>query len=356
MAKRSGWTGFLKGMFFSSWKNKGVALFLALVVWAYAFGATLEPRAFTVPVKLRVADADRGSIAIRAISTSQGRRDVELNRNDTISVSMRVRGPRRLLRDLESLEGMLEIRRDQANYILSSIQVDQLPKGVDVIETDPVAIRVETEEVIERVVQINTAGQYVGEPHPRFSPTPRLEPVPPEVKLVGPASEVNRVEVRLSENIDISGMQEPTESRQARLVIQPGGGSVRLAEGEQATIEVTVILADATITRDLRVEVLFSVPAGKDLRVEAERYVWIKFRGTEMALDELEERIKTRSDQPFRLLFQIPSVSDFSPRSVLAHEFQWAESMAPAGIEIEGFGEEQTGYDVQLKRLDKEEQ
>ena len=125
---------------------------------------------------------------------------------------------------------------------------------------------------------------------------------------------------------------------------------------EPDRVEIDIQLLDNTVTRDLRVEVLFSIPARQEaLTIDADRSVVMKFRGTEEALDELEERITGKNTRPFRLIYQLPSLSEFTPRQVLPKDFTWPEGTAPLGIEIVGYGEGVLPYTVAFQKPEKDE-
>lgn len=350
MIRRGNLAETLRAVFFSNWKNKGVALFLALVVWAYAFGATQEEQSFSTDIELRVHERERGTFAVKEVRALRGAQVPSLDAGDPrFLATVRLKGPRRLLRSFTDaqLRGVVEVRNDSQEYdLVQALVIADMPQGVSIVSAEPALLRVLLEPYRAELRDIE--GNSIGIPDPSFRPKARFDFVPNKVTLVGPESALAATRV-VSEPIDLSELKEPVTERVVKIFVE-GSDQVEFKADEKQLVTVKITLDDATEFRDIRVRVQFAIPplVDRQVAIEAASDVVMRFQGTKAALDQLET-LAVDKNSPFRLLYILEreDVSDDRVFSVLPDEFRWLQGEAPPGIRIVRFGDE-ISYTVSL--------
>ncbi|MGE3163454.1 MAG: hypothetical protein AB7O52_00960 [Planctomycetota bacterium] len=346
MIKRGNFADSLREMLFGNWKNKGVALFLALVVWAYAFGATQEEQSFSTEVELRVKEA---AFAVKEVRALRGTAVTGLDVNDPrFTVAIKLKGPRKLLRTFveATIRGYVEVGSESQEYdLVQDLAINDLPQGVSIESVDPPRLKVLLEPIRMEVKEIQA--QSRGVPDPSFRSKPRFDFSPSKLTLVGPESALAGARV-VCEVLDVAGMTEPLE-RSVKVFVD-GSDRVQIKDGERQSVTVRITLEDATEIRSIRVSVQFGMPPlDRQVAIEAASEVVIRFQGTKAALDQLAA-IAAKREAAFHLLYMLEreDVSDDRVFSVLHDEFRWLQGEAPPGIRIVGFGEENPSYTVAL--------
>lgn len=344
MAKRAGNRSFLGRMLIDNWKNKGVALFLALVVWAFAFGSTQEEQSFTALIRVKKDD----SIAIEAASVVQG--DEIQPGADFVFQGMRGRGPvtqvnivlsgqRRIVQNLQSLIGVLQINEEISEYNLKDPSIYMgLPQGVLIKKVDPAVIRVDTEEVVSKPKPIEVATPAVkGQPAPRLARTPEITIVPQSLELVGPESLVARARLELRA-VDVEGLDKPVHETTGEVEIKNvDPGSVRFAEGVSSEVLVKLRFDDVTVERSFAVRVRFSHDPSQDpvlitVPSAGEKVVYkTVFKGTKRGLEQLEAKI---NGGEFYFVCPIQIEPDRPTFTKGLENFTWPDGALPKGVSL----------------------
>lgn len=361
MAKRGGVFGFLQGALFDNLKNKGMGLFLALLVWFYAFGSTQEKQAFTPELEIKITESQLGEFALERLNVLAGTSREGLSASKPrFSILLRLEGPRKILGDISDsqLQPVLEVRNENAEYdLLESLVVEGLPQGVTVIEVEPRRLRVTLEPVETRRVPIQWENRWRGTPARRFSATPKMELRPEFLEIEGPRSAFDKADVFIEiQNLD--GLGEPTVEAEVEVLVDSPDPRLRRVAGQPEKVMVRILLEDATETEDLKVDVFFAIrPEGDPVKVQADRDAVVRFRGTRADLDILKSRINDK-ENPFQLIYVVnqEELSGEKVFRILPSAFRWPSGVVPAGIEIVDFAEGSASYDAQLKRSEEKQQ
>lgn len=341
MARRQGWRGFLSGMLLDNWKNKGAALFLAIVVWGYAFGSTQEEKKVVAQVRLQ----PRVNFAVRAVRVVAGD-SVGPGSAFPGEVSLTLFGQRRVLQNLDRLFGDLPLQDSLREYRLDDTSLyERLPAGIVIRDADPRVIRVEVEpmETVTRPIQARPTGT----PDSRFARVPRrIEVDPPELQLVGPESALAEADPFVA--FDLAEVDQPSKVLSRRVTWNDGGGRVRLLDGT-GIVQVRVELEDATQEREFEVPLLFPINNRRAVEVEATDRVKVRFRGTESGLEALAQRLAERR---FYLLFPI-NLDQPGAQNVLESDLTWPRGTLPPGVDYVGYSDDQPGVTASVVEVER---
>lgn len=298
MAKRAApFTTKLRSMVIGNWKNKSVALFLALVVWAYAFSTRIEEgelefRVQIVPkdpqkwAVLRVDEPGRApfdGIVLLKVNTQQSRLQELMRRRD--------------------LTARIEVDSTAAIDLRSPVHYERESlKGVAILDADPrevvpVVEEVQTESrpIAYRILEEGGAQDAV------------IELDPKEVVVSAPKSLIG--DVRVFVELDFADVENLNETIEADLLVDPKSRLVRV-ESAPEKVRVKVHFADDSDEQQLKVPVRFALPPEARIGIEAERVVTLKFRATRAVLEELVARIDRYE---VRAIIDVPeSKLDFS--------------------------------------------
>src|SRR5574337_748833 len=122
------------------------------------------------------------------------------------SVTVRLRGPKSLISGLSpnEVEANLDLAGLKEGENLVAVTSDQVdvPRGVEVVQVSPKAVRLVLEAVAEREVRVTA--RVEGNPAPGYY-FKRASAHPDHVRLVGPKSEVSRVEHIYTSAISLEG-------------------------------------------------------------------------------------------------------------------------------------------------------
>ncbi|MEM7167030.1 MAG: hypothetical protein AAF581_16320 [Planctomycetota bacterium] len=357
MAKRAGNRSFLTSMMIDNWKNKGVALFLALVVWAFAFGSTQEEQKLTAVIRLNKGD----NVAIKSASVVHGdemgpgdKFVFRERRGSATQVKIVLSGQRRVIQNLVALIGTLEIRDEITEYRLDDPAIYRdLPQGVLIKSVDPAVIRVETELVVSEPKVIRFSDPIVsGRPGEGRAATPTsVTTDPKELELVGPQSAIDRVRLTL-QPVPVDGVEKQLYETRAVVEIEDESGTVRFANGVEPEVAVQIKFDDQTVKRSFKVQVVFSHGASETpitVAVEGEREAVFStiFRGTARGLDALESAIADGS-----FFFVCPVKFQAEPQAVSKdlEDFFWPHDSLPEGVTPLQAADDQRTFAVRTAR------
>jgi YbbR domain-containing protein len=184
-----------------------LAVLIALVLWGMAHGSSDVERGFDLPVVIH-------DLPERLVVTDLSA-DV---------VNIRVLGSRAALRDIDprQLEYTLSVGDAQpglAAYEVDLTTVDgKLPRNVRIVSRSPASLEVKFEGRSRKSVKVRP--DLEGEVAPGFVLT-GVEVNPPRVWLQGARGDVLRLSEVVTETIDVSGLDKPTE-REVKLSLGAG--------------------------------------------------------------------------------------------------------------------------------------
>jgi len=326
--------GVIHRFFVDNWRNKGTSLMFAVLIWAFAFDNTKQGEEITVPV--RIVSSDPNKVVLRT-------EHPDTKDDFQGSVTLKLRGPRNLLKRINQSEPFLEGEFRVGSTSIVQLKRDEayvgLPRGVTVEEAAPREVSVVLDDLGRRTVPITADIQ--GTPARRLRPptVEEIEIVPKDVDIVGPKSLIDHYRVR-TERWSIEGLDDPGAEKTLILDLAPRQGApgphreVRFAEGMPRAVLLRLRLKSALEDGGpYTVPVRFAIPPDTNrppLRISgADQVVEMTCRGTPAALAELAERVQ-RGD--FAIWVE---VQDFSGDrdEVDARRFRWAEGSLPPGVE-----------------------
>jgi YbbR domain-containing protein len=225
----------------ASWPLKLLSLVLAFAIWVSVTGENRVVQDFKVPLEIRLPD--------RFVLAS----------HPPTTVNVRLRGAESVMRRLEPLP--LLVRVDLAGstigeqeVILSRDHLSGVPKGVEVDFIDPDRTPIAVEERARREISLEPT--FLGQPTEGYTLyNARLSPS--RVRVEGPVSQVNQLELLRTTPIRLDGRSEPFV---ARVTVVPEGEFVRLIDS--ATVNVRVVVDMAAVERLLERVPISALGAG----------------------------------------------------------------------------------------------
>jgi YbbR domain-containing protein len=184
-----------------------LAVLIALVLWGMAHGSSSIERGFDIPVVIH-------NLPERLVVTDLSA-DV---------VNIRLLGSRAALRDIDPSQIEYAIEVGDAQPGLAVFEVDltpvegKLPRNVRIVSRSPASLEIKLEGRSRKSVKVRP--DLEGEPAPGFVLT-TVEVDPPRVWLQGARSDVLRLSEVVTETIDVSGLDKPTE-REVKLSLGAG--------------------------------------------------------------------------------------------------------------------------------------
>jgi len=207
----------LRHLIFDNALLKMVSLLIAILMW---YGVAHEP---VSEITVRVP-----------IEFSEPPKELDYTSDDIPQAQIRLRGPARVLRDLqqESVHAVINLRGatpGEHTYDLTPDQV-QVPQNVDVLQITPSRLRLTFDTPETRQVAIKP--RIVGTPPPGYG-IESMSAIPSTVTITGPSRHVDAVDNALTDVVDISGVagQSAFDSRAYLpdpLVHITGSNSVRV--------------------------------------------------------------------------------------------------------------------------------
>jgi len=200
-----------------------LAILIALVLWGMAHGSSSIERGFDIPVVIH-------DLPERLVVTDLSA-DV---------VNIRVLGSRAALRDIDPSQIEYAIAVGDAQPGLAVYEVDltpvegRLPRNVRIVSRSPASLEVKLEGRSRKSVKVRP--DLEGEPAVGFVLT-SVEVDPPRVWLQGARSDVLRLSEVVTETIDVTGLDSPTE-REVKLSL--GAGRVWKEESAPVTVKLQI--------------------------------------------------------------------------------------------------------------------
>jgi YbbR domain-containing protein len=179
----------LRHLLFDNAMLKMVSVLIAILMW---YGVAHEPIS---EITVRVP-----------IEFSEPPKDLDYTSDDIPQAQLRLRGPARLLRDLqqESVHVVMNLRGavpGEHTYDLTADQV-QVPHNVDVLQITPSRLRLTFDTPETR--QIAVKPRIVGTLPPGYG-IESMSAAPSTVTITGPSRHVDAVDSALTDAVDISG-------------------------------------------------------------------------------------------------------------------------------------------------------
>jgi YbbR domain-containing protein len=189
-----------------------LAVMISMILWVIAHGASEDERGFDIPIAF-------DDLPDNLVITDQ----------NVDEINIRVRGSRAALRNLSpsKMEYVVNVSGAKRGRTVHEVDVSRLdvPRRVKIVSRSPAQIDVRFEPRGRKNVRVRA--DLEGEPSEGFV-LGEVELDPPRVWLTGARSRVLRLSEVVTETIDLSGLEAPTE-REVKLSL---GGDHVWMEGE----------------------------------------------------------------------------------------------------------------------------
>jgi YbbR domain-containing protein len=200
-----------------------LSVLIALVLWGMAHGSSSIERGFDLPVvihdlpeRLVVTDLSADVVNIRVLGSRAALRDIDVSQMEyAVSVKDAQPGPAIFEVDLAPVEALL-------------------PRNVRIVSRSPASLEVKFDGRSRKSVKVRA--DVEGEPAAGFVLS-GVEVNPPRVWLQGARSHVLRLSEVVTETIDVSGLDKPTE-REVKLSL--GAGRVWMEESKPVTVKLQI--------------------------------------------------------------------------------------------------------------------
>lgn len=173
-------------------ENKGLKL-LSLLLAILLFAVAQQP----------VADLRLAGVPIEYRGLSQG---VEVSSGGEQTVSVRLRGPRDVIRSLvpNQLLVVADLSNKEVGERVVQLRADEssLPNGVEVLQIEPATIKIKLEPTIKKRVKIEA--RFLGQVE-EDREIYQVKLAPEEVEIEGPQSQVNNLDRVVTETVNLSG-------------------------------------------------------------------------------------------------------------------------------------------------------
>ena len=212
-------------------ENKGLkALSLALAILLYF--VSQQP----------ITDMRVAGVPIEYRGLSRG---VEIGGDTEKTVSMRLTGPRNVVRSLtpNHLLAIADLSNKEPGEKIVQLRPDEsfLPDNVKVVQIEPSSIRIKLEPTATKVVKVEA--QFIGKLS-EGREIYRVKLDPGEVEIRGPQSLVNKIDRVITETVNMEGRQS---SFQAPVEVEVSQDSLRV--NSQNPIKLTVEIGEERETR-----------------------------------------------------------------------------------------------------------
>ncbi len=310
----------IREILFGNWRNKGVALFFAAIIWLVAFQS--ETQNDSIVVRVIPAARGEGQIIIRQECLDREQKTVKLVPFDG-NVTLDIVGPRKQIAKMHS-EGGHEVRlqidagaepgSEQKRIVLTRASFPDIPPTVNVTNIVPDAILITFDRAEEREFPIELVYQRL--PEGMEAEPPRLDP--PTVKVQGPRTVLDRLQVTAEAWI---GAQERFEETLPLIKRHPPeidkalvDRSVRFIGPPQVKVSVRLRYKNDTFDADA-VRVRFLVPAAKSpFRIKFDDdTIRVRFQGPLAEIRRLRERVR---DADFALAVRVPPPAAEGERTI----------------------------------------
>ncbi|RTZ89264.1 MAG: hypothetical protein DSY81_06535 [Bacillota bacterium] len=310
-------------------RNKLTSLFLAVVVWAYAFGNTGHEESFDAFMFVEAASETH---VVVTQEIAQSRLSSQIGQEFTGRCRVTLAGTRTVLtRFLESNplpRGELKVERS-GRFDLREDGIFALPAGLSIKSVDPSALQIVVEQVVraERDIRVSVSGT----PGPGFVSFPGgIKADPATVTIEGPESLLGDGGVAvLTQEIDIEGAVTSQLELTVGLVITGDDtGLVTIAPGFPLEAVVRIELQQNLTQVQAEVSVRYIVDEDVDLVIRGDRSIKVNVSGFEEAVKEWQRRVELGN---FYLLVKVSDTGGES-RNVPEEDVRWIDGSLPAGI------------------------
>jgi YbbR domain-containing protein len=264
---------------------KLMALALAILLFIVSRQPASDLRLFNVPLEYRGLNSG-----------------LEISGEVEQTVSVRVRGPRDIVRNLmpSQLSVVADLSNKEPGERVVQLHADDvsLPDdSINVIQIEPASIHLTLEPKLKKRVAVEA--QFMGELAGGLE-IYRTTVEPPEVEIEGPQSQLNKVNLVLTETVNLSGRGKDFQTtvdvetpQQSLRVLTPSPIKLSIEVGEKRGLKrfgnIPISWTDSPangrlLTKTVEVELygpltLFESLQAKDLRVEVKSINWINGTG-----------------------------------------------------------------------------
>ncbi len=196
----------LREAFLGNWRNKGVAMFFAMTIWFVAYQSEKQETLEEFTVTFQPENPDRYVITSLTVPSLQPGGSGEEQFDGRIRVQFS--GPRKLIDDLRNFVLSRELAafkvpfERESDHPFGKDDFEFVGKGVAITSVSPLSVRIKQEELdsvtikdlASRLLVTNRLQGYVVAP-------PRVEPN--EVRITGPKSILDTVDVRLNFSMEL---------------------------------------------------------------------------------------------------------------------------------------------------------
>ena len=285
--------GWLRGLIFGNWRNRGVALFFALIIWFVSFQT--EKQTWNDEVRVTFRPQDRDSYVITETQLSQVSGTSERAFDGGVSITLE--GPRKQIEEwktryrVQRKSFFIDVPPQTKEHLFQEEDFD-LPEGLAVTEIVPESVYIQQDEWGTRTFSNLSSQNLLVNFTRQFHQIKTKVVDPNEVTVTGPVAILDAIEVDLSvrmgynEEFDAEekiGLRftDPNISQRARqkVEIDPETVSVRV-ELQPSTEKLSV---DA-------VRVTFRVPPGLPMEIQVpEDRIPLLFEGPQDEIVRLRE-------------------------------------------------------------------
>ena len=214
----------------ANWPLKLLALALAFAIWVSVTGESRVVQDFRVPLELELAD------------------NLVMASSPPTTIEVRLRGVESLMRRLDPVRVVMRLDlRDagegEQELVMTRENLSGIPRGVEVDFIDPNRSRVVLEQRSRRELSVEPT--FLGQPADGYA-FYNARVTPDNLRVEGPASQVDDLEVLRTNPIRLDGRSEPFV---ARVGVVPEGELVRVLGRE--TLDVHVVVDAAAVERRL---------------------------------------------------------------------------------------------------------
>ncbi len=276
-------------MLLGNWKNKGVALFLAVVVWFVGYRNTEATAEFEAAAKIVPNDKTKEIIVSVIVSRAGSSQTQKVGANFTGQVRLELAGQNNQLGKVGYLEGIFT-PDEEGRIVLTDDDKYDLPAGISIQSADPSELQVVVDRLVTEAkpVRLNQVGLLDA----RFRFNWSGVTIEPEtVTLVGPAQQLDGIDEILTELFDLSTLD--TEFSETTLRLAPES-LAWLAEDAPREVQVSIGLQNALKESEHIVRVRYGVPAERFNPysfAEADESVTLIVMGTEEQIAQWKKNV-----------------------------------------------------------------
>lgn len=189
----------LREFFFGNWRNKGVALFFAVLIWYVAYQS--EKKGYSPLVRVEIVSTDPNYVVKEVVVDTRqaGTRSSGVYDGHVL---FEFSGPRKEIERLKANPippAMIAVPPQRASYSFRQEDFGFPREGVEIVRFEPASVIVFQEEKTSVVVQNPSEKIVVSNYPPGYEVTQReVVPGDLEIRLTGPKSMVSRADVTIA--------------------------------------------------------------------------------------------------------------------------------------------------------------